>query len=194
MDAGYVNGLYMWMDHKEEVDTLIEAYSRQFLQGYTVLADGPADVIATGDNMDGMMISPDIFEEYAIPFYQELKSICAEKGKLLEGHWCGRTENLLPMVPGCGLDVVEAIVTKPMADLTLCDALDMLQGEVVLQGGLPSVLVCEEGCTREEFDRYIQEVIVPMKGRRGFILGMSDNVPPNADFSRVEAVASLLNN
>lgn len=192
MDAGYVNGFYMWIDHKEDVDSLIHAYHRSFLQGYQVLAEGPADVIATGDNMDGVMISPDIFQEYAIPFYQELKEICSKNGKLLEGHWCGRTQNLLPLVPGCGLDIVEAIVTSPMADITLSDAIDMLRGEVVLQGGIPSVLVCEQGCTREQFGKYIEEVVVPLRGRKGFILGMSDNVPPNADFSRVESIASLI--
>lgn len=103
--------------------------------------------------MDGVMISPDTFKGYAILFYQELKEICAKNAKLLEGHWCGRTQNLLPLVPGCGLDIVEAIVTSPMADTTLSDAIDMLRGEVVLQGGIPSVLVCKEGCTRKQFKK-----------------------------------------
>jgi uroporphyrinogen-III decarboxylase len=101
---------------------------------------------------------------------------------------------LLDLVPGCGLDVVEAIVTKPMADITLEDAIDKLQGEVVLQGGLPSVLVCNEGGSMEKFEKYIEEVILPLKGRKGFILGMSDNVPPNADFKRVERIAELVRN
>lgn len=192
MDVGYVNGYYMWTDHREEVDALISVHHRNFLQGYAVLADGPADVVATGDNMDGVMISPDIFREYAIPFYQELKEITSARGKILEAHWCGRTENLLPVTPGCGLDVVEAIVTRPMADIELSEALDLLRGEVVLQGGIPSVLVCEQGATPEAFDRYIEETILPMKGRPGFILGMSDNVPPDADFSRIEAVAGFI--
>ena len=191
-DAGYANGFLMWTDYREEVDGLIQAWFDNFLQGYRVLADGPADVIATGDNMDGTMVSPRIFREYAIPFYQEARKIIAEKGKIFEGHWCGRTQSLLPLVPGCGLDVVEAIVTKPMADISLPEALDMLKGEVVLQGGIPSVLVCEEGGSREAFERYMCEVVLPLRGRKGFILGMSDNVPPNADFARVEMVANLL--
>jgi hypothetical protein len=192
MDAGYINGFYLWNDHRTEVDSLLDVYMKNYLQGYSVLADGPADVIATGDNMDGTMISGPIFKEYAIPFYQEARKIISPKNKLFEGHWCGRTQNLLPLVPGCGLDIVEAIVSKPMADIELSEAIDMLKGEVVLQGGIPSVLVCEQGCTRDEFVKYIQETIVPFKGRRGFILGMSDNVPPNADFWRVEQVAKLI--
>lgn len=191
-DVGYVNGFYMWMDHREEVDGLIRAYFDLFLQGYAVLAEGPADVIATGDNMDGTMISPDIFKEYAIPFYQAAHKICAARNKIFEGHWCGRTQTLLPLVPGCGLDVVEAIVTRPMADISLGEALDLLHGEVVLQGGMPAVLVCNEGGSYADFERYVREVIRPLRGRRGFILGMSDNVPPNADFKRVEVMADLI--
>lgn len=191
-DAGYENGLYMWMDHREEVDSLIDAHFRNFLQGYKVLADGPADLIATNDNMDGLIISPDIFREYAIPFYREAKKIISAGGKPFQGHWCGRTQTLLPLVPGCGLDVVEAIVTRPMADISLAEALDILGGQVVLQGGIPAVIVCEEWGGRDEFKKYIEEVILPLKGRKGFILGMSDNVPPNADFTRVETVADLI--
>ncbi len=192
MDAGYVNAYYLWTDHRAEVDSLVDAYFASFLECYRIVADGPGDVIGNGDNMDGLTLPPNMFREYAIPFYQEVRKIIAPTGKLYEGHWCGRTQSLLTLVPGCGLDVVEAIVTTPMADVTLQEALDMLRGEVVLQGGIPSVLVCEEGGTREDFVRYVQEIILPLRGRKGFILGMSDNVPPNADFARVEAVAELI--
>jgi len=191
-DAGYLTGFYLWTDHKKDVDRLVSAYMRLFLEGYSLIAKGPADIIATGDNMDGMMISPPIFEEYAVPFYKQAKEIASSHGKILEGHWCGRTQSLLHLAPGCGLDVVEAIVTKPMAEISLAEALDRLEGKVVLQGGIPSVLVCEQGGTREDFERYIEETILPLRGRKGFILGMSDNVPPNADFWRVERVAQLL--
>lgn len=192
MDVGYINAFYMWTDHRQEVDALLEAYANLYLQGYAVLAEGPGDVIHTGDNMDGTMISPSIFREYALPFYREAGRICHAGGKIFEGHWCGRTQTLLPLVPGCGLDVVEAIVSRPMADVGLEEALDMLQGEVVLQGGIPSVLVCREGGSRDDFKRYMEETVLPLKGRKGFILGMSDNVPPNADFARVEMVAELI--
>ena len=194
MDAGYVNGYYMWTDHRKQVDSLLDVYMKTYLQGIAVVADGPADVIATGDNMDGVMISPAIFREYAVPFYQEARKLVSAKGKVFEGHWCGRTKSLLPHTPGCGLDVVEAIVTRPMDDMSLAEALDMLRGEVVLQGGVPSVLVCEVGGTFDDFARYVRDEVVPLAGRRGFILGMSDNVPPNAEFARVEAVAELIGN
>lgn len=97
-DAGYLNAFYLWADHRKEVDELIAAYSRLFLERIRVLAGGPADVIAMGDNMDGATISPAIFQEYAVPFYQEARRIVKPAGKVFEGHWCGRTETLLHLV------------------------------------------------------------------------------------------------
>lgn len=191
-DAGYVNAFYLWIDHRKEVDSLIEVYFKKFIEAIKILADGYADVVATGDNMDGVMITPTIFKEYAIPYYREGKKILSEKGKIFEGHWCGRTENLLHLAKDCGLDVLEAIVTKPMANIALKEALDILEHKVVLQGGIPSVIVCKEGGTKEDFIRYINEIILTLKGRRSFILGMSDNVPPNAEFERVEMVSKLI--
>jgi hypothetical protein len=191
-NAGYGRAFYLWADFREEVDRLIGVWFDRFLEGFRVLAEGPGDVVATGDNMDEWTLPPRLFREYAIPFYQEVARITRAHSKVFEGHWCGRTQHLLPLVPGCGLDCVEAIVTEPMASVSLAEALDMLGGTVVLQGGIPSVLACEEGCSSEVFDRYIEETIIPLRRRRGFILGMSDNVPPNADFARVERVARLI--
>lgn len=191
-DMGYADAFYLWSDYKEDVDELIAAYFKQFLDGYRILAGGPADIIATGDNMDGVMISPAIFEEYALPFYAEAKKITQAAGKLLEVHWCGRTDNLLHYLPDSGVDVVEAVVTKPMSGITVEQALERLDGKVVMQGGIPSVMVCREGCSEADFERYLEETILPLKGRPGYIVGMSDNVPPNADFSRVERIAQIL--
>lgn len=191
-DVGYSEAFYLWMDYKDEVDELISVYFRNFLEGYKILAQGPADIIATGDNMDGVMISPAIFEEYAIPFYQEAKKIATAGNKLLEVHWCGRTDNLLHYLPGTGVDIVEAVVTRPMSGITVEQALEKLDGKVVMQGGIPAVMVCREGCDRDTFLRYLDETILPLKGRKGYIVGMSDNVPPNADFARVEVVASAI--
>lgn len=191
-DVGYGEAFYLWTDYREEVDHLISTYFELFLKGYRLMAKGAADVIATGDNMDGLMISPSIFKEYALPFYAEAKKITKAANKLLEVHWCGRTDTLLEYLPSSGVDVVEAVVTAPMSGITLTEALEKLDGKVVLQGGIPSVLVCKEGCDDAAFDRYLVETILPLKGHKGFILGMSDNVPPNADFGRVQRIAAAI--
>ena len=191
-DAGYMDAFYMMEDYPTEVNNLISVYHKKFVGVIKLLADSPADVIALGDNMDEVMISPKLFEKYAVGFYQDCKNALKDSGKILEAHWCGRTRHLLPMVPETGLDVVEAVVTEPMADIKLDEALAALDGKIALQGGIPAVMVCPNAVSQRDFENYIETVVLKQRGRPGFILGMSDNVPPNADFSRVELISKLI--
>ena len=191
-DAGYINAFYMMEDYPTEANRLIAAYHKKYVEAFKLLSATPADVIAFGDNMDEVMISPKLFKRYAVEFYQECKEILRDTGKIMEAHWCGRTKHLLPMVPETGIDVVEAVVTEPMADISLETALDILDGKATLQGGIPSVLVCPDIISQRDFENYIESTILKQKGRAGFILGMSDNVPPDADFTRIEMIAELI--
>lgn len=192
-DAGYQNGYYMLFDYKNEVNEYIDVLFKKQLELAQLQVKSPGDVVATGDNMDAFTLPPNLFKEYAVPYYQELSKMAHDNNKLLEGHWCGRTAPLLDIVPDCGLDIVEAIVTKPMDEtMTINQALEKLDGKVVMQGGIPAVMVCRVGCSMDDFKKYIDDVIYPLKGKSGFILGMSDNVPPNADFERVEIIAELI--
>jgi len=70
-----------------------------------------------------------------------------------------------------------------MADITLSAASDLLRSKIVLQGGIPAVLVCKEGGSYQDFAHYIREVLFPLRGRRGFVLGMAGNVPAQRGFS-----------
>ena len=191
-DAGYMNAYYLMEDFPDEVNRLIAAHHRNTVEAIKLLAASPADVVSLGDNMDELTMPPNLFERYAIGFYQDCKRALAGSGKIFEAHWCGRTQHLLPLLPQTGIDVVEAVVTEPMAGITLAAALDILDNKVVLQGGIPSILVCPGAVSQRGFEQYIESIILPQKGRPGFILGMSDIVPPDADFSRVEIIAKLI--
>ncbi|MDP6117615.1 MAG: uroporphyrinogen decarboxylase family protein [Planctomycetota bacterium] len=192
-DTGWETGLYMWFDHRKAVDEVIEAYAELFLEEIRLTVEhSPAEIIHFGDNMDQLMVSPEIFTHYAAPFYKRAAEIIHSAGKLLEVHWCGRTGKLLPLLPDTGVNVVEAVVTEPMSELAVEDALKSLSGQVVMQGGLPSVLMCKEGGSREDLQRYVQHILKDIHPTQSFVLGMADNVPPNADFERVRIVSDLV--
>jgi len=191
-DAGYMNAFFMLEDYPDDVGRLISVYHKKTVEAFKLLSDTPADVIEFSDNMDEVMISPKLFERYAVEFYQECKDAVKNSNKIMAAHWCGRTRHLLPMLEKTGIDVVEAVVTEPMDDITLQEALDILDGKVALQGGIPAVMVCPAVVSRRDFENYIETIALNQKGRPGFILGMSDNVPPDADFSRIEMISKLI--
>lgn len=191
-DVGYNNAFYLMADYPEEVAKVFEAYHRKNLELVRIVADSPLEVITNGDNMDYWTCPPKAFLKHAVPYYKDVAKILHAQGKISKGHWCGRCEALLPYVPDCGLDVIEAILPKPMSKLDMEEAMDVCQGKVALQGGVPSVFMCKEGGTRENLKNYIIDLLERIGHRPGFVLGMSDNVPANADFHRVKLISDLV--
>lgn len=193
-DCGWEKGIYLLADYPGEVEELLEVYAGKAEEAAELLAQGPALVIASGDNMDEWTTPPGIFKKYAVPYYKKIAGILHKAGKVFEVHWCGRTEHLLQFVPECGIDVVEAVAVKPMSNLTIPQALNLVGENVVVQGGVPSILMCPQAGTREGLKKYIQELLLQVPHGYRFVLGMSDNVPPDADFSRVKMIADLVAN
>ncbi|HOL68261.1 MAG TPA: uroporphyrinogen decarboxylase family protein, partial [bacterium] len=191
-DCGWERGIYLFHDHRAEVEGLLELYTQKAAEAARLLAQAPALVITSPDNMDEWTTPPAIFKKYAIPYYQKIASILHSAGKVFQVHWCGRTQHLLEFVPECGIDVVEAIAVRPMSDLTIPEALEKVGEKVVVQGGLPSVIFCEQGGSRQDFQKYVAELLEKVPHGRRFALGMSDNVPPDADFDRVEMVGEMV--
>ena len=69
-DAGYMNAFYLMEDYPSKVDRLIGAYHRLNVSAFGLLSASPADVLEFNDNMDEVMVTPNLFEKYAVGFYQ----------------------------------------------------------------------------------------------------------------------------
>jgi hypothetical protein len=192
-DAGWVQGLYLWNDHRSEVESLLEVYTARLVEAAKLLAQGPAEIVQSGDNMDELTMPPTIFKQYAIPYFQRIAEILHNAGKVFQVHWCGHTKRLLPLALQAGIDVIEAFVTEPMTDMTVQEALESVQGKIVLQGGVPAIFMCPQGGTRDDLRRYTEDLLRRVPIGEKFVLGMGDNVPPDADFGRVKLISDIVN-
>ncbi|MHB9133457.1 MAG: uroporphyrinogen decarboxylase family protein [Armatimonadota bacterium] len=192
MDVGYQEAYYLLADYPEEVDEILALYQESFLEAFRLAAKGPVELLTTGDNMDQLTCPPEYFLRYARPFYQEIGQILHAGSKIAQGHWCGKLDQLIPYMSDCGLDVVEAVTPKPMSNVDMRAMMDVVEGKLTIQGGIPSVFMCDEGCTRDELVQYIRDLLAQVGHCRGFILGMGDNVPSSADFARVKMVSEIV--
>jgi len=191
-DTGWEKGIYFFADYPREVEDLMEVYTQKNLEAASLIASGPELVVNHGDNMDEWTTPPGIFKKYAIPYYRKIAEVLHRGGKIFEVHWCGRTEHLLQFVPECDIDVVEAVLVKPMSTLTIPEALDRVGDNVVIQGGIPSVLLCEQGGSRKDLENYVRDLLSRVPHGYRFVMGMSDNTPPDADFERVKMTAEIV--
>jgi len=68
------------------------------------------------------------------------------------------------------------------------EAYRALRPRVAIQGGVPAVLVLRNS-TAEKLKDFIIQVIREVQPGDGFVLGMADNVPPDANFDLVKTIA-----
>ncbi len=144
-DVGYAHAFYLMADYPGEVEPFLEAYQQKILEAFRLAAQGPCELLTTGDNMDQLTCPPAYFTRYAVPFYREIGAILHAGGRIVQGHWCGQLDQLLPLIPGCGLDVVEAMTPMPMSKVDMRRAMALLEGKIAVQGGIPSIFMCESG-------------------------------------------------
>lgn len=192
-DAGWENGIYLYFDHTQKVEDLLEAYTKKNCEAAELLAASPAHLIYSGDNMDQLTCTPTFFEIYAIDYYKNISKIFHGGGKNFQVHWCGRTNKLIKYLPECGIDVVEAVTIKPMDNITIPEILDIVGDTVTVQGGVPSVMMTPQCASKEELQSYIKDLLQKVPHGYRFVLGMSDNIPPDSDFSRVKMISDMVN-
>lgn len=189
--AGWVNGIYLLHDYPDKVEELLEVIEAKTLEACRIAADSPAQVVAIGDNMDARTTSPRYYQRYVIPFYRKAAAILHEKGKIVQSHYDAPIRALLPLIPQTGLDVIEAVPPLPMGDCTMGEVYKALRPRVAIQGGVPAVLVLPTS-NLERLRDFIIQVIREVQPGDGFVLGMADNVPPDANFDLVKAIAPLV--
>ena len=85
----------------------------------------------------------------------------------------------------------ECYVTAPMVPITLGEARKALGDEVVIFGGVPSVIL-EEAVSEERFEEYMDETFAAVAPGDRFILGIAGNMMPTSLVSRVKKIGKMV--
>lgn len=187
---GVKNFSYALADFPELVEEALETITRHELRRAEAAAQSECWVFQVGGNITAQVVSPRLFERWAMPFFHQVSAILHRAGKIAQYHFDGWVKPLLPMIRESHLDCIEALTPKPAGDVTWAEAIEGLGGKVLVQGGIPAAAVTH-GFDDAQFDRYIKDVIrVAQTGWAA--LGMGDNVPPDGDLARVRRLVELV--
>jgi len=114
---------YHLADYPELVNELYQTLFRARLPLYEIAARSPAPAVMHGDNVDGWLINPHLFERYLMPVYTAESAALHSRGKLLAVHMDGRLANLSQLIARADVDVIDGFHPPPMGDLPLAQAL-----------------------------------------------------------------------
>ena len=184
--AGYQNGYYLLCDHPDKVEHLIglaEEVERERL--WPVVASSPARLILHGVHFDSMMTPPPLFARYITPYYQGFSELLHQNDKILCMHADNDSRLILEHIEEAGFDMVETFTTQPQVSCTLEDARKAWGNRLIIWGAVPSVIL-EATYSDAEFEAYMRQIFQTVAPGDAFILGVADNVMPDALLDRLE--------
>lgn len=190
---GYNRAYFELADRPAQVERLYYLLWEKQRELHELFIQAPTPIILHGAHYDSMMTPPPVFNKYMVPYFQELAAKLHRAGKKLAIHADADSRLLLDSFRESGIDMVECFCTAPMVSCTLEQALDHWGDQMVIWGGIPSTLVCPTSCSKVEFEAYLTDLFQLLASRpTRIILGVADNVMPEADISRIARVTELV--
>lgn len=190
--VGYKDGYYHLVDHRREVEHLLAVMTEvERDRLWPVVARSPARLLLHGVHHSSLFTPPPIYERYILPYYEEFMPLMHAHGKAVAMHADNDTSLILELLQRAGYDMLECFVTAPMVPLTLERARAILGTQVVLFGGLPSLLFSPSYPERD-FQDYVLRLFDIIAPGDAFILGVADNVMPDSLIERVAWVNQVV--
>lgn len=140
---------YHHADYPDLVEALYSAISKSHEPLYEIAARSPAPITLCGDNIDGVLVTPGLFEKYFMPVYERQADILHEHGKLMAVHMDGRLRVLKDLIDETPIDIIEAFHPPPMGDLAVSEALSLWQDKVIWIGFPSTVYELGAGATEQ---------------------------------------------
>ena len=162
-------------DHPKEFKKLAELIEWKDDEMYKIIANSPAELVIAGENLSGDVVSPRLFKEYSVPFYNKQARLLHEEGKVYGVHMDGRLNCLKDLIKETEIDLIESFtLSEGGGDLTLEEARKLWRDKVIWINFPASLCHGSEETIREFLIRLTRKVTPG----DGFMLEISEDLPP----------------
>lgn len=186
---GFENTIFFMMDNKERMEEFLQVQWQKDIEVARLAAKTQARLIILSDHADETLISPNQYEQFCIPFYQEVNRIFHKHGKYVSTHLDGNFKGFFPLLCNTGFDYLDGCTPAPMFNYTSVELARALPDKMSTFCGVPSSLFCQN-LPDEEILRAADEIIDSLKGR--LFLNVGDILPANGDINQVLKIAEYV--
>jgi hypothetical protein len=176
---------YHQADYPDLVQELYETLCVSRKPLYEIAAQSAAPIVLCGDNVDGVLVTPRLFERYFLPVYEAQGEVLHRSGKLMAVHMDGRLNALKHLIARTSIDIVEAFHPPPMGDLSLGEALSLWADKSIWLGYPGSVYAMGPEATRKHALGLLREAI---PGERLVIEMSTENLVSNENLLALTSV------
>src|SRR5205085_825930 len=107
-------------------------------------------------------------------------------------HTDGENRRLMPLYLRAGFDIADSVCPAPMTRMTVDEIRTALADQVTIWGGIPSVLLCEDSASEEQFRTWIDTLLERYGHQSRFVLGVSDMVTADVAWERLSYVTGKI--
>ena len=188
---GWNNCYFHLQDHPQQIDRLLKVMTDFYWEIHRTCAQSSARVINHGAHFHSVMTPPPIFREYFVDHLKEVATYYHDHGKLLMFHADADLTGLEEMILEVGYDIAECLVTDPMADITMARCRQVWGDRLIVWGGIPSIILCEE-FTDEQFETYMRDLFRTIAPGNAFVLGVADMLVSATIWERFERIGDMV--
>jgi hypothetical protein len=178
---------YFYHDAPDKLNKLCEHMVPFFESALDALVACDAEVVFWGANYDQDLTWPPFFAKEIAPWLKKVADRLHAAGKIMLTHCDGENRDLLPQFPKCGFDVAESVCPAPMTHCSLAQLRSAVP-TITIWGGIPSISLLQSTMSDREFEAYLGDLFDSLGRGDRLILGVSDNVPPDADLARLDSI------
>jgi hypothetical protein len=190
--TGYEKGYLDLFDYPDKVERLLETmWQVNKEKMWPLAAKSPGTLFLHGAHFSSETTPANYLEQYMLPYMQEFADYMHDYGKKVAHHADNDTSSIIDLLRESRYDMHECFVTAPMVPITLAEGRKALGDDIVVFGGVPSVIL-EETTSDEQFEIYLEEIFDAVKPGDNFILGIADNMMPASMMSRVKRISELV--
>jgi len=179
---------YAYMDDAPSLRRLGERMAPFFEAQLDLLVQSDAEVIYWGANYDQHTTWPPFFVQEIVPWVQRVGDRVRAAGKFLASHRDGENDRLLPYLPDCRLDLAESVCVTPMTKRSLAELRAGMGEKTTVWGGIAAVSLLDDSMGDAAFERYLDATFDELGSGKRLILGVSDNVPVDANLDRIDRI------
>lgn len=186
--AGVTATVELYADEREILEDCLTRIAQAQMPVFDVLAGSGAPLIEFPENISSE-IAASFFDRYSLPYYQAVTDILHRAGKVVSVHIDGTLRPCLGKLHAAGFDIAEAVTPAPVGDIALEDLRQQAGPDLFLWGGLPGAMFTPV-FSDAQFEEHIRKILALNDPK--LILGVADQVPPDAIDARVRQVSRLI--
>ncbi len=179
--------IFDFYDEPDFMAGVVDYYREQsfaYLKAAGKLNPQPDFVMIHGSTCSASVISPHLFETYALPYIQEAATLLKKAGILSLFHVCGRSREWLPLLADTDVNVIDALERPPAGNVDLSEVKQGYGDRLCLKGNVSAITMARG--SREQVREEVVHCLDAAAEGGGYVLAVGDSIGPQANLANIE--------